>query len=104
MMEPNQESHLPEIAQVQILPVENGYLITAYYPQSKPNIPDLMSSVMRGMQGGGDPAEAFAKTLSSINIKESVKRKATEHHVAKSVEEALHLVSEILASMSSMKK
>jgi len=103
-MEPSQESHIPEIAQVQILPVENGYLITAYYPQAKPNIPDLMTHIMKGMQGGGDPAEAFAKTLGAINIRESVKRKATEHHVAKSVEEALHLVSEILASMNSMKK
>lgn len=93
----------PQGPMVQIMPVENGYLITAYNGNGKKTTMGDMSSIMNqifgAMNSGEDPAQAFKKVVDQASMKEAVKRKSVEHHVSKNVDETLKLVGEILGSM-----
>jgi hypothetical protein len=96
-MEEIGNTHGPSL---QITPVENGYIISTFHGQKeRGDIPEMLSSVMNGFSSGEDPAESVAKAIGSIKIKESTRRKAVEHHIAKSIEEVLKLIPEILGSM-----
>ena len=83
---------------IEILPAENGYIITNYNKSPDSPMSGLMGEIVVGMQGD-DPAASFQKAINKINVKESVRRKEIEHHVAKSPEEALKILSEILSMM-----
>ena len=93
----------PQGPMIQIMPVENGYLITAYNGRPGGNTladaSNIFNTLISSINKGGDPAEAFKKTLDSASLKESVRRKPVEHHVSKSVDETLKLIGEILGSM-----
>lgn len=93
----------PQGPMIQIMPVENGYLITAYNGRTNVNnlseASAVFTTLITSINKGEDPTAAFKKTLDQASLKESVRRKPVEHHVSKSVEETLKLVGEILGSM-----
>lgn len=102
-VECNEAPYTPTEPMVQITPVENGYLITAYNGKGKQgglgDLSNVMNTIFAAVHEGKDPAEVFKKIVNQENLKESVKRKPVEYHVSKSIDEALKLVGEILGSM-----
>jgi hypothetical protein len=89
----------PEGPLVEIKPAENGFVITAYNKVDR-NVDtiSLFSKVAEGIQTG-DPMAAIQKAMGSERLKESVRRKEVEHHVAKTADEALKILGEILGTM-----
>lgn len=86
---------------VQIMPVENGFVITAHHDQKERNqeAANIFSSIVGAIGKSEDPAAAFKKAVDQIQLKEAVRRKPVEHHVAKNIDEVIKLLAEILGSM-----
>lgn len=87
---------------VQIIPVENGFVITAHYDLKKNGIQDMntvIQTALGGLSDGGDPTLVFKKVMDQVQLKDAVRRKPVEHHVAKNLEEMVRLLTEILGSM-----
>lgn len=90
----------PEGPLIEISPAENGFIITAYNAVADPKggTLDVFAKAF-GHMTADDPMAAFKKAVDQANLKDSVRRKEVEHHVAKTAEEALRILSEILSTM-----
>jgi hypothetical protein len=87
---------------VQIMPVENGYLITAYMGRQgmgSQDTFDMLNTVFSSVGKSDDPIAAFKKSLDQAKLKSSTRRKPIEHHIARTADEAVGLVREILGTM-----
>ena len=86
---------------IQITPVENGFMITTYTGRqaSSQDTTDLINNMFTAAGNSEDPIASAKKAFEQMALKSSTRRKSIEHHVAKSSEETIKLVSEILGTM-----
>lgn len=87
----------PNTPMIQILLAENGYIITAYSARYSGGAE--IAEIIGPISGGEDPGEVLKKAFKSQQLKESTRRKPIEHHIAKSKDELMMLLGEILSTL-----
>lgn len=90
-------------SQVRISRAENGFVIRVFWRKTPMDVPALIKETLSTAETAKEPGDfvnAITKLLSRQSLREGTARKPREIYIAKSTEEAIKLLSEILGEMA----